>query len=48
MFENKTPEEIEAMGRPLDMDELIEEDPELAEQLLKQLASIDNPERKLQ
>ena len=47
-FEGKTPEELEAMGRPVDIEDLIEEDPELAETLLKQLANIDNPERKLQ
>lgn len=48
IFENKTPEEIQAMSRPLDIDELIEEDPELAEAIVRQLESIDNPDRKLQ
>lgn len=48
IFENKTPEEIQAMSRPLDIDELIEEDPELAEAIVRQLENLDNPDRKLQ
>lgn len=47
-FEGKSEEEIQQLGRPVDFEELMSEDPELAETLLKQLANIDNPERKLQ
>jgi hypothetical protein len=43
MFEGKSREEIEAMSRPVDMDELLDEDPELAEALIKQLNDIDKP-----
>lgn len=40
--------EFQDNSRPLDMDELLEEDPELAEILMKQLSSIDDPkDRKL-
>lgn len=35
MFEGKTEEEIMAMGEPIDMDELWEEDPEFAEAILR-------------
>lgn len=45
-FEGKTQEEIEQMGRPVDINEIIEEDPELADALIRRLESTD--ERKLQ
>lgn len=38
MFAGKTAEEIEAMSQTVDIDELLEEEPEIAEQLLKQLS----------
>ena len=47
MFEGKTQEEIMAMSKPVDMDELLEEEPELAEALIKQMNQINEP-RKLQ
>ena len=34
MFENKTPEEIKAMSRPVDWDEMSDEDVEYLEQAL--------------
>jgi len=37
MFEGKSPEELMAMGRPVDIDELFEEDPEEAERLINAL-----------
>lgn len=45
MFEGKTEEEIRAMSRPVDIDELMEEDPELAKILINQMS---NEPRKLQ
>jgi hypothetical protein len=47
MFENKTEEEIKAMSQPLDMEALLEEDPEMAEALMQQLVNSDSG-RKLQ
>lgn len=41
MFEGKTEEEIRAMSNPVDFDELFDEDPELAEELARQLAPIE-------
>lgn len=37
MFANMTPEELEAQSQPFDIDELIEEDPDMAETILRQL-----------
>ena len=45
MFANMTPEELAERSRSVDIDELINEDPELAEKLLQ---SLDNEPRKLQ
>jgi hypothetical protein len=42
MFTNKTPEDIKNMGRAVDMEELIEEDPELAEAILRQVGALDS------
>ena len=47
MFEGKTHEEIKAMSKPVDLDELMEEEPELAEALIKQMNQLEEP-RKLQ
>jgi hypothetical protein len=44
MFAGKTEEEIRAMSRPVDMEELLEEDPEVAEAILRQLADLDSQE----
>ena len=41
MFEGKSKEEIAAMSRPVDLDELMAEDPELAEALMRTIASLD-------
>lgn len=46
MFEGKTHEEIKAMSKPVDMDELMAEDPELAAHLLEQFENIDNPDKR--
>lgn len=45
-FEGKTPEEIEQMSRPVDIEEIFNEDPELAEAIFRQLENADT--RKLQ
>ena len=37
IFSSMTPEELEAQSRPVDIEELMEEDPEIAEVLLQQL-----------
>lgn len=48
MFTNMTPEELEKRSRPVDFDELFDEDPEIAEQLVKHLQDLDDDEpRKL-
>ena len=39
--------EVQEMARPLDIEELIDEDPEYAEKIIQSLTS-DSPERKLQ
>jgi hypothetical protein len=44
MFAGKTEEEIRAMSRPVDMEELIDEDPELAEAILRQMGNLDSTE----
>jgi hypothetical protein len=44
LFAGKTAEEIMSMSRPVDMEELIEEDPELAEALLRQLSDLESQE----
>lgn len=43
IFEGKTEEEIQAMSRPVDLDELMADDPEFAEILLNQLNNTDKP-----
>ena len=35
MFEGKSHEEIKSIGRPVDFDELFEEDPDVAKSILK-------------
>ena len=41
MFEGKTPDEIQAMSRPVDFDELMAEDPEMLAALMEQLGDFD-------
>ena len=41
MFEGKTPDELELESNPVDLEELLEEDPELAEQLFKQISELE-------
>ena len=47
MFANMSEEELLAQSRPLDMDELIEEDPEFAQAIMDRLSEDESP-RKLQ
>lgn len=47
MFEGKTREELEADSNPLDIDQLLEEEPEVAEKLLRKLSEMDDDDRKL-
>lgn len=47
MFEGKTAEELKEQSREVDMDEMFEEDPELAEQLAQKLFEMENNDRKL-
>lgn len=44
MFETMTTEEIMAQSKPVDLEELFDEDPELAKALLEQLTNLDAPE----
>lgn len=44
MVENLTPEEIMAQSQPVDLEELFNEEPELAKALLEQLTNLDSPE----
>jgi len=48
MFENKTPEEILSMSQTVDIDDLIDEDPDVAFAVLKALNDEDGQGRKLQ
>jgi hypothetical protein len=43
MFKGKTREEIEAMSTPVDLDQLMEDEPEIAKQLIEQMNKLDNP-----
>lgn len=42
MFAGKTHEEIKDMGRPVDFDELFEEEPELAKSLISSANTVKN------
>lgn len=46
MFENMSPEDLMAQSRPVDMEALLEEDPEMARALLAQLAQLESQEPK--
>jgi hypothetical protein len=46
MFEGKSHEEIKSIGRPVDFDELFEEDPDVAKSILKSINK--QPKSKLQ
>lgn len=49
IFANSTPEELMAQSREVNLDELMEEDPEFAEALMVQLSNVEsNDKRKLQ
>jgi hypothetical protein len=48
MFENKTPEEIAAMSRPLDADDLEDLPEEVQDQLTRMLLGEEDVKRKLQ
>jgi hypothetical protein len=43
MFDGKTREEIASMSKPIDIDELLEDDPELAMKLFEKLSNNERP-----
>jgi hypothetical protein len=43
MFDGKTREEIDTLSKPVDIDELLDEDPELAMKLFEKLSNNERP-----
>ena len=43
MFDGKTREEIDTLSKPIDIDELLDEDPELAMKLFEKLSNNERP-----